>query len=162
MSALWNTFRLTSLFPTTREENWPFISSAHWAHAPPCCSPGTRLNTALCTPAADSPLSASFIHTDKQSVRVCLPQFYLCTNAPTTKLCGGKKTLCILPHIKITQTQHLSPCFSRPNDFSSEGFNDWAFMTTHSWDEDPRGEWTLEIENIAANGRDYGNLTHHH
>ncbi|KAG7238135.1 hypothetical protein INR49_030197, partial [Caranx melampygus] len=52
--------------------------------------------------------------------------------------------------------------FPRPNDFSSEGFNDWAFMTTHSWDEDPQGEWTLEIENVAANGRDYGNPTHHH
>lgn len=34
-------------------------------------------------------------------------------------------------------------------------------MTTHSWDEDPQGEWTLEIENVAANGRDYGNLTRH-
>ncbi|KAM8892325.1 furin (paired basic amino acid cleaving enzyme) b isoform 2-T4 [Spinachia spinachia] len=44
--------------------------------------------------------------------------------------------------------------FPRPNDFSSEGFIDWAFMTTHSWGEDPQGEWTLEIENVAANGRD--------
>uniref|UniRef100_A0A8D3A6M9 Furin (paired basic amino acid cleaving enzyme) b n=1 Tax=Scophthalmus maximus TaxID=52904 RepID=A0A8D3A6M9_SCOMX len=43
--------------------------------------------------------------------------------------------------------------FPRPNDFSSEGFNDWAFMTTHSWDEDPQGEWTLEVENVAADGR---------
>uniref|UniRef100_A0A673BW56 P/Homo B domain-containing protein n=1 Tax=Sphaeramia orbicularis TaxID=375764 RepID=A0A673BW56_9TELE len=43
--------------------------------------------------------------------------------------------------------------FPRPNDFSSEGFNDWAFMSTHSWDEDPQGEWTLEIENVAPNGR---------
>uniref|UniRef100_A0AAQ6AMV2 P/Homo B domain-containing protein n=1 Tax=Amphiprion ocellaris TaxID=80972 RepID=A0AAQ6AMV2_AMPOC len=49
--------------------------------------------------------------------------------------------------------------FPRPNDYSSEGFNDWAFMTTHSWDEDPQGEWTLEIENMAANGRDYGVLS---
>uniref|UniRef100_A0A8C5I3X9 Furin-1-like n=1 Tax=Gouania willdenowi TaxID=441366 RepID=A0A8C5I3X9_GOUWI len=38
----------------------------------------------------------------------------------------------------------------RPHDFSSEGFNDWAFMTTHSWDEKPSGEWTLEIENVAG------------
>ncbi|TRY92453.1 hypothetical protein DNTS_028160, partial [Danionella cerebrum] len=38
----------------------------------------------------------------------------------------------------------------RPHDFSSEGFNDWAFMTTHSWDEDPRGVWTLEIKNVAG------------
>ncbi|XP_029008957.1 furin (paired basic amino acid cleaving enzyme) b isoform X5 [Betta splendens] len=49
--------------------------------------------------------------------------------------------------------------FPRPNDFSSEGFNDWAFMTTHSWDEDPQGEWTVEIENVAPNGRDYGVLS---
>lgn len=43
----------------------------------------------------------------------------------------------------------------RPQDNSAEGFNDWAFMTTHSWDEDPRGEWTLEIENVAGLN-DYG------
>ncbi|XP_043980666.1 furin (paired basic amino acid cleaving enzyme) b [Gambusia affinis] len=49
--------------------------------------------------------------------------------------------------------------FPRPNDYSSEGFSDWAFMTTHSWDEDPQGEWTLEIENVASNGRDYGVLS---
>uniref|UniRef100_A0A668AWL9 Furin (paired basic amino acid cleaving enzyme) b n=1 Tax=Myripristis murdjan TaxID=586833 RepID=A0A668AWL9_9TELE len=58
-----------------------------------------------------------------------------------------------------TRSTLLSP---RPDDFSSEGFNDWAFMTTHSWDEDPQGEWTLEIENVAANGRDYGNTMHLH
>uniref|UniRef100_A0A8C3B375 Furin (paired basic amino acid cleaving enzyme) b n=1 Tax=Cyclopterus lumpus TaxID=8103 RepID=A0A8C3B375_CYCLU len=50
---------------------------------------------------------------------------------------------------------HSTLLFPRPNDFSSEGFNDWAFMTTHSWGEDPQGEWTLEIENVAANGRDF-------
>ncbi|XP_061678705.1 furin (paired basic amino acid cleaving enzyme) b [Syngnathoides biaculeatus] len=49
--------------------------------------------------------------------------------------------------------------FPRPNDFSTEGFNEWAFMTTHSWDEDPQGEWTLEIENVGANSRDYGVLS---
>ncbi|KTG43794.1 hypothetical protein cypCar_00028639, partial [Cyprinus carpio] len=46
----------------------------------------------------------------------------------------------------------------RPQDNSAEGFNDWAFMTTHSWDEDPRGEWTLEIENVAGLN-DYGVLS---
>uniref|UniRef100_A0A671UNM4 Furin (paired basic amino acid cleaving enzyme) a n=1 Tax=Sparus aurata TaxID=8175 RepID=A0A671UNM4_SPAAU len=43
----------------------------------------------------------------------------------------------------------------RPHDYSSEGFNDWAFMTTHSWDENPTGAWTLEIENVAG-ASDYG------
>uniref|UniRef100_A0AAQ6A909 P/Homo B domain-containing protein n=1 Tax=Amphiprion ocellaris TaxID=80972 RepID=A0AAQ6A909_AMPOC len=46
----------------------------------------------------------------------------------------------------------------RPHDYSSEGFNDWAFMTTHSWDENPTGAWTLEIENVAG-ASDYGTLT---
>lgn len=43
----------------------------------------------------------------------------------------------------------------RPHDYSSEGFNDWAFMTTHSWDENPTGVWRLEIENVAG-ASDYG------
>ncbi|XP_061670137.1 furin (paired basic amino acid cleaving enzyme) a [Syngnathoides biaculeatus] len=46
----------------------------------------------------------------------------------------------------------------RPHDYSSEGFNDWAFMTTHSWDENPSGKWTLEIENVSG-ASDYGTLT---
>ncbi|XP_026786123.1 furin (paired basic amino acid cleaving enzyme) a [Pangasianodon hypophthalmus] len=54
-----------------------------------------------------------------------------------------------------TRSTLLAP---RPHDYSSEGFNDWAFMSTHSWDEDPRGEWTLEIENVASTS-DYGTLT---
>lgn len=28
-------------------------------------------------------------------------------------------------------------------------------MTTHSWDENPNGVWTLEIENVAG-ASDYG------
>ncbi|XP_030222778.1 furin (paired basic amino acid cleaving enzyme) b [Gadus morhua] len=55
-----------------------------------------------------------------------------------------------------TRSTLLSP---RPNDYSPEGFEDWSFMTTHSWDEDPRGEWTLEIENVPADGGDYGVLS---
>uniref|UniRef100_A0A8C9U4R0 Furin, paired basic amino acid cleaving enzyme n=1 Tax=Scleropages formosus TaxID=113540 RepID=A0A8C9U4R0_SCLFO len=53
-----------------------------------------------------------------------------------------------------TRSTLLAP---RPHDYSSEGFSDWAFMTTHSWDEDPRGEWTLEIENVAGTN-DYGKM----
>lgn len=59
---------------------------------------------------------------------------------------------------KLINTNRSPSCllFScRPHDYSSEGFNDWAFMTTHSWDENPKGEWTLEIENVAG-ASDYG------
>ncbi|KAJ6652158.1 hypothetical protein lerEdw1_013142 [Lerista edwardsae] len=36
---------------------------------------------------------------------------------------------------------------SRPYDTSKEGYKDWSFMSTHYWDEDPRGIWTLLLEN---------------
>ncbi|XP_072838370.1 furin [Pogona vitticeps] len=47
---------------------------------------------------------------------------------------------------------------ARLHDYSADGFNDWAFMTTHSWDEDPAGEWVLEIENTSE-ANNYGTLT---
>ncbi|ELK25782.1 Furin [Myotis davidii] len=47
---------------------------------------------------------------------------------------------------------------ARPHDYSADGFNDWAFMTTHSWDENPSGEWVLEIENTSE-ANNYGTLT---
>ncbi|XP_075063934.1 furin [Mixophyes fleayi] len=56
---------------------------------------------------------------------------------------------------KGTRSCLLAP---RPLDYSAEGFNDWAFMSTHSWDEDPAGEWVLEIENASGNNN-YGTLT---
>ena len=34
-------------------------------------------------------------------------------------------------------------------DYSSKGFKNWAFMTTHNWEENPKGKWTLEIENAG-------------
>nr|CAG4634667.1 EOG090X02T5 [Alona affinis] len=34
----------------------------------------------------------------------------------------------------------------RPNDDDGrDGFTKWPFMTTHTWGEDPRGRWTLEV-----------------
>ncbi|KAM9311380.1 furin [Gastrophryne carolinensis] len=54
-----------------------------------------------------------------------------------------------------TRSSLLAP---RPNDYSADGFNDWPFMTTHSWDEDPAGEWVLEIENVGGINN-YGTLT---
>lgn len=63
----------------------------------------------------------------------------------------------LFPSLQL-QTNIFCLLSFRPHDYSSEGFNDWAFMTTHSWDEDPRGEWTLEIENVVGTS-DYGNST---
>ncbi|XP_061457921.1 proprotein convertase subtilisin/kexin type 4 isoform X2 [Rhineura floridana] len=35
----------------------------------------------------------------------------------------------------------------RPHDTSSKGYRDWSFMSTHYWDENPQGVWTLLLEN---------------
>ncbi|XP_058138155.1 proprotein convertase subtilisin/kexin type 4 isoform X2 [Dasypus novemcinctus] len=35
----------------------------------------------------------------------------------------------------------------RPFDISGQGYNNWVFMSTHFWDEDPQGTWTLTLEN---------------
>ena len=39
----------------------------------------------------------------------------------------------------------------RVEDDSSDGFNNWPFMTVHSWGESPRGLWTLEIIDVENN-----------
>uniref|UniRef100_A0AAQ4RA98 Proprotein convertase subtilisin/kexin type 5a n=1 Tax=Gasterosteus aculeatus aculeatus TaxID=481459 RepID=A0AAQ4RA98_GASAC len=36
----------------------------------------------------------------------------------------------------------------RPLDDSAEGFQNWEFMTTHSWGEQAPGEWTLKIQEL--------------
>lgn len=67
--------------------------------------------------------------------------------------------LAVSPNYSLCVSLFLSPPLFRPKDYSPEGFIDWAFMTTHMWDEDPRGEWTLEIENVSEQGHDYGKRT---
>jgi hypothetical protein len=38
---------------------------------------------------------------------------------------------------------------ARPQEYSSSGYMDCPFMSVHSWGEDPRGTWTLEVHNDA-------------
>ena len=33
----------------------------------------------------------------------------------------------------------------RKHDYHKDGFNDWPFMTVHSWGENPRGEWVFTV-----------------
>ena len=33
----------------------------------------------------------------------------------------------------------------RPRDVSTVGFSNWPFMSVHTWGEDPRGEWVVNI-----------------
>lgn len=42
----------------------------------------------------------------------------------------------------------------RPLDNSTEGFQNWEFMTTHCWGEQAAGEWTLKIQDTPSQKRD--------
>ncbi|XP_041886262.1 proprotein convertase subtilisin/kexin type 4 [Corvus kubaryi] len=46
----------------------------------------------------------------------------------------------------------------RPYDTSQEGYKDWTFMSTHFWDENPKGIWTLRLEN-RGDDRNTGQLS---
>ena len=48
--------------------------------------------------------------------------------------------------VKPPSSPRLPVC-PRPFDVSGQGYNNWTFMSTHFWDEDPRGLWTLVLEN---------------
>ncbi|XP_068561703.1 proprotein convertase subtilisin/kexin type 5 [Cebidichthys violaceus] len=47
---------------------------------------------------------------------------------------------------------------NRPLDDSPEGFQNWEFMTTHSWGEQAAGEWTLKIQDTSSQKRDNAEL----
>lgn len=40
----------------------------------------------------------------------------------------------------------------RERDTSSNGFRNWAFMSVHTWGENPTGTWTLKITD-TVNGK---------
>uniref|UniRef100_A0A3Q3AJ20 Proprotein convertase subtilisin/kexin type 5a n=1 Tax=Kryptolebias marmoratus TaxID=37003 RepID=A0A3Q3AJ20_KRYMA len=42
---------------------------------------------------------------------------------------------------------------NRPHDNSTEGFQNWKFMTTHCWGEQAAGEWTLKIKDTSSQKR---------
>uniref|UniRef100_A0A8D2MDI5 P/Homo B domain-containing protein n=1 Tax=Zonotrichia albicollis TaxID=44394 RepID=A0A8D2MDI5_ZONAL len=46
----------------------------------------------------------------------------------------------------------------RPYDTSQDGYQDWTFMSTHFWDENPKGIWTLQLEN-RGDAENTGQLT---
>ena len=51
-------------------------------------------------------------------------------------------------HLVFNVLKYCNPMLHhRPYDKTSAGFSDWAFMSTHCWDEDPSGYWVLQIEN---------------
>uniref|UniRef100_A0A3Q4GEQ2 Proprotein convertase subtilisin/kexin type 5-like n=1 Tax=Neolamprologus brichardi TaxID=32507 RepID=A0A3Q4GEQ2_NEOBR len=43
---------------------------------------------------------------------------------------------------------------NRPLDNSTEGFQNWEFMTAHCWGEQAAGEWTLKIQDTPSQKKD--------
>uniref|UniRef100_A0A1I7XHB5 P/Homo B domain-containing protein n=1 Tax=Heterorhabditis bacteriophora TaxID=37862 RepID=A0A1I7XHB5_HETBA len=39
----------------------------------------------------------------------------------------------------------------RPQDFNSNGFHKWPFLSVQQWGEDPRGTWILMVESVTNN-----------
>ncbi|KCV71145.1 hypothetical protein H696_02095 [Fonticula alba] len=37
----------------------------------------------------------------------------------------------------------------RPDDWNRDGFRNWTFTSVFFWDEDPRGEWRVQIRDLA-------------
>ncbi|XP_069974950.1 neuroendocrine convertase 1 [Penaeus vannamei] len=54
-----------------------------------------------------------------------------------------------------TPTTLLSP---RVADRSTEGFKDWAFMSVHTWGEDPQGVWRLNISDFQTDDKENGTV----
>lgn len=63
-----------------------------------------------------------------QSPRRGEVELYLTSPAGTRSIMLGRRTL----------------------DVSSEGLNNWVFMTTHSWGEAPAGVWKFEVKNFGT------------
>uniref|UniRef100_A0AAX7UYJ4 P/Homo B domain-containing protein n=1 Tax=Astatotilapia calliptera TaxID=8154 RepID=A0AAX7UYJ4_ASTCA len=47
---------------------------------------------------------------------------------------------------------------NRPLDNSTEGFQNWEFMTAHCWGEQAAGEWTLKIQDTPSQKKDGSKL----
>lgn len=45
-----------------------------------------------------------------------------------------------------TETELLT---RRPGDRSQQGFDNWPFMSVHTWGEHPAGEWKLTIRDTV-------------
>ncbi|KAM6235764.1 LOW QUALITY PROTEIN: proprotein convertase subtilisin/kexin type 4 [Porphyrio hochstetteri] len=84
---------------------------------------------------------------------------------------GRTKLIHLLEHVQV----QLSLSYSRRGDLvmaltslmrttstlcdtSQQGYRDWTFMSTHFWDENPNGTWTLWLEN-KGNAYNIGLLT---
>lgn len=55
-------------------------------------------------------------------------------------------------HINITSPQGTQTVLlsERAGDYSNEGFKNWAFMSVHTWGENPEGVWKVRINDRVS------------
>ena len=55
-------------------------------------------------------------------------------------------------HINLTSPLQTSTMLlsERPGDYSKDGFKNWAFMSVHTWLENPNGVWKLRINDRVS------------
>lgn len=95
-----------------------------------------------------------------QQSGTCKNIFFLLKKHFCSKLCNeqvvspihvsaGRKRGDLRIYLTSPQGTRSTLLDARPQDYSSSGYIDWPFMTTHSWGENPNGRWVLEIHNDA-------------
>uniref|UniRef100_A0A672M5W2 Neuroendocrine convertase 1 n=1 Tax=Sinocyclocheilus grahami TaxID=75366 RepID=A0A672M5W2_SINGR len=63
-------------------------------------------------------------------------------------------------HITLTSPSGTTTVLlaERERDTSSNGFRNWAFMSVHSWGENPTGTWTLKITDTSGRMENEGQI----
>lgn len=63
-------------------------------------------------------------------------------------------------HITLTSPSGTSTVLlaERERDSSPNGFKNWAFMSVHTWGEDPEGTWVLRITDVSGRPENEGQI----
>uniref|UniRef100_A0A8C2GQU4 Neuroendocrine convertase 1 n=1 Tax=Cyprinus carpio TaxID=7962 RepID=A0A8C2GQU4_CYPCA len=63
-------------------------------------------------------------------------------------------------HITLTSPSGTTTVLlaERERDTSSNGFRNWAFMSVHTWGENPTGTWTLKITDMSGRMENEGQI----
>lgn len=128
-SAHWSTCRCSCRCPIAAGETWRSRSPAPWGPAPRSWPSGTGAEDRAggeCSPGVRPGLGGS-------ALAGCPAHHPAHRGSPPS-------------HQHMASTPHPT-IYPRPLDVSGQGYNNWIFMSTHFWDEDPQGLWTLGLEN---------------
>lgn len=148
-SAHWSMYRCSCHCPTAAVGTWRSHSPVPWAPVPHWWPSGAgigdlalRVHTGMCKCTVGLEMACL-----GETPSLC-PMGY--SPAANTWHCNQTLGMVQWPLHDWSQSLPftlLPPICPRPFDISGQGYNNWIFMSTHFWDEDPRGLWTLGLEN---------------